>query len=98
MEKITIEQLGEAMRNANRENRTQYAVIVYTTDSFNKPFTERERSYQVNNDNRRWQSGKISNSVFGSCLDGTDYNVRLDWYIGKWKIDYCYLIDKPILK
>lgn len=40
-------------------------------------------------------------SIFGSSLDGSDKNVRLEQYMedeyagkGGWKVDYCYLIEE----
>ena len=69
-------------------------VIVFTENSFNKPYTEVERSYEVTSDNKVFLPNMSSNSIFGNCLDGTDYGVRLDLYIhNNWKIDYCYIIE-----
>lgn len=84
----------------SQDNALKSAVIVFTEDSFNKKYTEKQRSYRVWNNNRAFQYGKIATSLFGSCLDGTDNGVRLDWYmkarpedgIGKrWKVERCYL-------
>lgn len=99
MKKITYGELREAMFKFNEEHpdgkSTLYGVIVFTEDSFSKPFTEKERSYKVSNDNKGFQSGKISNSIFGNCLDGVDMGVRLDWYMydaeNPWKVEYCYI-------
>lgn len=85
MTKLTLEQLSK--------KKWKEAVIVFTEDSFNKPFTEVERSYEVNHDCPYFQSGMISNRLTGNCLDGTDDGVRLDWYLNEWKIDYCYITE-----
>lgn len=74
------------------------AVIVFTADSFNKPYSVESRSYLVSRDNKFFQKSKCGNSLFGDCLDGSEDAIRLDWYIyncdGKsWKIDYCYIIE-----
>lgn len=95
MNKITLSDLHKAMTTFNSQHPEKQdqpllsGVIVYKASSFTKPYTETERSYRVYNNNRQFQSGMISNSLFGSCLDGTDDGVRLDWY--KWSVDYCYL-------
>lgn len=99
MKKITYAELRDIMFKFNEEHpdgsKKLYGVIVFTGDSFSKPFTETERSYRVSNDNKGYQHGKISNSVFANCLDGKDLGVRLDWYMydeeNPWKVDYCYI-------
>lgn len=78
------------------------AVIVFSQESFSKPFTETERSYQVSSDAKYFDGSKIGNSLFGDCLDGKDLGVRLDAYMhsipedgmGKrWIPDYCYIVE-----
>lgn len=54
-------------------------------------------TYEVSSDNKAFRSNCCSTSLFGSCLDGTDQMVRLDWYMkdfgnkGGWVVDHCYL-------
>lgn len=96
MKKISYAEFREAMFKFNEEHpdekSTLYGVIVFTEDSFNKPYTETERSYRTWSSNKGFQHGKISNSIFGDCLDGVDLGVRLDIYMyDGWKVDYCYL-------
>lgn len=101
MEKITFAELRDRMFKFNEEHpdgkSTLYGVIVFTEDSFNRPYTETERTYKTTNDQKGFQHGKISNSIFAHCLDGKDYGVRLDWYMRDlngekdgWKVEYCY--------
>lgn len=90
MKKLTLTELSE-------KNNWKEAVIVFTKDSFNKPYTEVERSYEVSSDNKYFHTDKISTSLYGDCLDGTEHGVRLDVYMNspkkedRWKIDYCYI-------
>lgn len=104
MEKITYAQFAEAMRKFNEteafavkgNQKILKGVIVFTQDSFNKPYTETERSYKTTSDNKAFFPNMISNSIFADCLDGKDLGVRLDWYMGGkdgWKVDYCYLLE-----
>jgi len=65
------------------------AVIVYKPENWPVEYSLESRSYQVWNNNRAFQPGKIANSIYGYALDGSDPGVRLDWY--KWKVDYCYM-------
>lgn len=95
MRKITFGKLAQIMSEYNRrfpenaDSAKLAGVVVYKPENWDKPYTERSRSYEVWNNNRAFQDGKIANSLFGDCLDGTDRGVRLDWY--RWDVDYCYM-------
>ena len=102
MNKISYGELCEKMREFNKvhnntskgNNKVLKGVIVFTQDSFDKTYTEVERSYEVTSDNKAFLPNMISNSIFGNCLDGIDNGVRLDLYIyDGWKIDYCYITE-----
>ena len=105
MKKITWNELCKAMWKFNEEhgyttkgNKEKLeGVVVFTEDSWNKVYTETQRSYQFSSDNKAFLAHQSSNSIFADCLDGTDLGVRIDWYMhdGKmpWKVDYCYLLN-----
>ncbi|MED5094524.1 hypothetical protein [Bacillus safensis] len=92
MEKLTLEDLS---RNESWEE----AVVVFTPNSFDREFSETERSYRITRDNKYFSSSKNGNSLFGDCLDGKDLGVRLDIYMSlwlpsegkQWNVDYCYI-------
>lgn len=103
MNKLTFGEFREKMWKFNEENGvtvkgkgpTIYGVVVMTKDSFSKPYTEVERSYRCSNQNKAFIADQCSNSIFADCLDGTDFGVRLDWYIPTdWKVDYCYFEEE----
>ncbi len=108
MKKITWSELCEAMRKFNEEhgytckgNKMRLeGVVVFTEDSFTKPFTEKERSYLLTSDNKAFLPNQCSNSIFADCLDEKDLGVRIDWYMHDkqmpWKVEYCYLLEKCI--
>lgn len=80
--------------NEGKEHLSGY--IVFTQDSFDKPYDERSRTYGVSSNNKAFQSGMSGYSIFGSCLDGTDPCVRLDGYMfgeNAWKIEKCYMME-----
>ena len=80
--------------NEGKEHLSGY--IVFTQDSFDKPYDERSRTYGVSSNNKAFQSGMGGYSIFGSCLDGTDPCVRLDGYMfgeNAWKIEKCYMME-----
>ena len=87
MKQVTYSKLKEEFYD--KENK--YALITYSQSNFNKEYSELSRTYLVSSDNKYFQSGKISNSLFGSCIDGTDIGVRLDTY--NWKIEKVIILE-----
>ena len=80
--------------NEGKEHLSGY--IVFTQDSFDKPYDERSRTYGVSSNNKAFQAGMGGYSIFGSCLDRTDPCVRLDGYMfgeNAWKIEKCYMME-----
>lgn len=70
-------------------------VAVITEDSFNKPYSLTERSYHFNNHNKAFIPNMLGKSIFASCLDGKDLNVRLDYMLyNGWKVEYCYITNE----
>lgn len=95
MNKMTLKELKDVMvkQNEQDDSVTVRGVIVFTEDSFGTKYTEeKSRSYMVTNHNKYFMRGMLGNSLYGDCLDGSDYGTRLDWYIPEWKVEYCYLM------
>lgn len=97
MKKITWEELETLLReNPNREG----VVVFKQMPSWKKEYSEKARSYRLNGHGYHFQKGKISNSIYGVCLDENDPDsngIRLDWVIwaspeDRWEIDYCYML------
>ena len=85
----------EAERNGG-EHLTGY--IVFTEDSFTKPYPEAARTYAVSSNNKAFQPNMGGYSIYASALDGSDPMIRLEGYMqsekgGKdgWKIERCYM-------
>ncbi len=103
MEKITYAELAELFRQHESTCPTEHLTgcIVFTEDSFEKPYPLEARSYVVSSNNKAYLPGMIGGySIFGSALDGSDKGVRLEAYMaaergGKdgWKVEYCYLME-----
>lgn len=76
------------------------AHIIFTEDSFDKPYPLLSRTYLVSSDNKAFWPNMGGYSIFVCCLDGTDQGVRLDWYMeeegnpGGWKIESCYILER----
>lgn len=99
MKKIALKEVCEAFHKCNESNEQKElrAVVVISEKSLNG-YDETARSYEFSSNNSRFKPNKISNSVYGNCLDGKDLGVRLDWYVyglggDRWEVDYCYLLD-----
>lgn len=101
-EREEIERYGELtsrFREAERnggEHLTGY--IVFTEDSFTKPYPEAARTYAVSSNNKAFQPNMGGYSIYASALDGSDPMIRLEGYMqsekgGKdgWKIERCYM-------
>ncbi|EKC43426.1 hypothetical protein LEA_21152, partial [human gut metagenome] len=81
----------------NRQHLTAH--IVFTADTFKKPYSEFERTYEVSTDNKAFQSRMGGYSIYGASLDGVDPCLRMEGLMademgGKdgWKIEKCFLI------
>ena len=97
---ISYQELTRRFRDAEKQGEHMKGYIVFTADSFQKPYTAFERTYVVSSDNKAFQSGQGGYSIYGSSLDGEDIGVRLDRlmadeYGGKdgFKIERCYVLQ-----
>ena len=97
---VTYQELTRRFREAEKQGKHLKGYIVFTADSFQKPYTAFERTYVVSSDNKAFQSGQGGYSIYGSSLDGEDVCVRLDRlmadeYGGKdgFKIERCYVLQ-----
>lgn len=93
IKKITFTEL-------QRNKDWKRAVIVFKEDSYDRDFTEIERSYKVSSDAKYFNGMMGGNSLFGDCLDGKDNGVRLDIYMAllpnegkRWVVEYCYITE-----
>ena len=105
MERITWNELCKAMWKFNETHgyttkgnpKHLKGVVVFSAKSWNKPYTEIQRSYEFTSDNKAFLPNQHSNSIFADCLDGTDLGVRIDWYMHDkempWIPEYCYIVE-----
>lgn len=106
---ISWRELVDIFRQYNKENNITsngvsnplFGIVVFSQDSYSKPYTEKERSYVIRSDAKYFLDGMISASIWGDCLDGIDVGVKLSAYMEEctgdkhgWKVEYCY-IEKP---
>ena len=95
---MSYAELSTLFRSVNEKGLTPVVgYIVFTADSFEKPYSEVSRTYRVPSDNKAYQSGMGGYSIYGSCLDGTDPCIRLEGYMrgeNAWKIEKCYMLKE----
>ena len=89
----------ELKATAPRDDLTAH--IIFTEDSFGKPYPLLSRTYRISSDNKVFWSNMGGYSIFACCLDKTsDQGVRLDWYMaeegnpGGWKVEECYILEQ----
>ena len=89
----------ELKQNSPREDLTAH--IIFTEDSFAKPYSLLSRTYRFSSDNKAFWPNMGGYSIFAYCLDKTsDQGVRLDWYMaeegnaGGWKVEDCYILEQ----
>ena len=100
MKKITLYQLCKIFDKHNSEARItqQYSdqspltgVVVFKQSNYTKVYSEQSRSYAFTSDNKYFIPEMGGSSIFAECLDGSEHMVRLDYYVGQWDIEYCYI-------
>lgn len=76
------------------------AHIIFTEDSFTRPYSLLSRTYRVSSDNKAFSPCLSGYSIFAYCLDGTDQGIRLDWCLeaegnpGGWKVADVYILEQ----
>ena len=96
---MTYGELASKFREAEQTGKDHLTgYIVFSSDSFDKPYSEEARTYVVSSNNKAFQPNMGGYSIYGSSLDGSDLMVRLERYMasekgGKdgWKIERCYM-------
>ena len=103
MKKMTFDEVWQMFTSFNEARTTEQArngeclkaVVVFKQgDWFKEEYTEEQRSYLFSSENKYFKSYMGGNSLYADCLDGVDRGVRLDWYLGEWVVDYCYLKEE----
>ena len=100
-EEMTYEEMTSRFREVERSGgNSVVGFIVFSADSFDKDYPEAARTYAVSSNNKAFMPNMGGYSIYGSSLDGSDRNVRLERYMAKehggkdgWKIERCYMKD-----
>lgn len=94
---LSYRELFSKFREAEQNGKHISGFIVFTEDSFDKPYPLEARTYAVSSNNKAFQPNMGGYSIYGSSLDGADVCVRLDNYLEAergekdgWRIEKCY--------
>ena len=93
------EKFGVDYNEPNTAIPSIYVDITFDKYNWTKEYSEQSRTYRVTNRSgkRFFNLPSSSRSVYGDCLDGADYNVRLDVY--DWSVEKCVLtIPEEVLE
>ena len=97
---MSYSELKSLFREAENNRQHLTAHIIFTADTFKKPYSEFERTYEVSSDNKAFQSRMGGYSIYGASLDGVDPCLRMEGLMademgGKdgWKIEKCFLME-----
>ena len=95
---MSYAELSTLFRSVNEKHLDHITgYVIFTKDSFDKPYNKESRTYAISSNNKAYQSGMGGYSIYASCLDGTDPCLRLDGYMrgeNAWKIEKCYMIQE----
>ena len=99
--KMTYKEMAKLFRDSEENGKHITGVIVFSNDSWDRAYPLDSRSYIVSSDNKAFKPNMCGYSIWGTSIDKTDCNVRLEAYmrdekggIDGWKVDYCYLLDE----
>lgn len=100
---MSYPELAARFRQAERDGTGVHLTgrIVFTEDSFDKPYPLDARTYIVSSNNKAYQPNMGGYSIYGSSVDGSDPMIRLEAYMaaekgGKdgWKVERCFLEER----
>ena len=90
---LSWDELVEKFKAHNAENPDADSItahIVISADSFDEEYTEAERTYVITSNNNAFRDDKKGDAIIISAVDGTDNDVRLDWY--DWEIESAWIV------
>ena len=91
-ERFPASTLFDEMNKCHETGNHRVAVIVFFQKNWKKEYSEESRSYTSHSDQWGWDFTKSGRCRLGSCLDGTDNNVRLDYY--DWEVESWYWLNE----
>ena len=70
-----------------------YGYITFRKENWpGADYSKETRTYTFRSDNKYFLPNMCGKSLYGDCQDGSESGIRLDWYLGDWKIEDCGLL------
>jgi len=99
---MTWRDLCDYIREYNERNGNSYnhvtkklvAAVVFSNETKSLPrhdYSLEDRTYKFGNGEKYWYGDLCGSSLFAVCPSEIGL-VRLDWYIGDWIVEYCYIV------
>lgn len=79
------------MNACNESGKHRAAIIIFSQSNWDSFHSELSRSYTSGSNQSGWDAERMGRCRIGSCLDGLDEGVRLDWY--NWEVEAWYWAD-----
>ena len=93
---MSYAELSSLFRSVNEKGLSPIAgYVVFSAESFEKSYNEESRTYLISSNSKAYKSGMGGYSIYGSCINGSDHNIRLEGYMrgnNAWKIEKCYML------
>ncbi len=97
---MTYNEMTSVFREAIRKHHPHVVgYIVFTEDSFDQIYSLESRTYEVSSNNKAFIPNMSGYSIYGSSIDGSDINIRLEAYMrgeNAWKVDRCYMKKEDV--
>ena len=100
---MTYKKMADLFQAAEQAGKHLTGYIIFTQDSFEKPYSAESRTYEVSSDNKAYKPNMGGYSIYGSSLDRTDLCVRLERYMAVekggpsgWQIERCYMMSDEV--
>jgi hypothetical protein len=96
---MKFSEMCEKMREYYSQGKIACAKVVFSneTETWHRhDYSESERTYTFSNQEKYFRPDCIGSSLFASCPGEAFGLVRLDWYLGEWKVESCEITSvKP---
>ena len=97
---MTYKQLYDVMRAASKHGKLIEGFITFKGESFEREYSQEERTYFFNSNEKAFNDNANGCSIFASCLDGKDIGVRIDQYMrtpNGWKVERCGVVKYQLI-
>ena len=84
----------KSIKRQFEDNKPLIGKVVVSNKSFDKEYPLESRTYTFRSDNKYFISEMLGKSIYASSIDGSDDNVRLDWYLNEWTFEEVEIVEE----